>query len=124
MLPGINQELESIVTHLVKNNPSIKDCAVCSFDGFVLASTYKSEDQFKRIAARSAALISIGELSSRDHSKGKLEHVVVKNSHGLIMLVNAQDKALLTVHLRLGAQTDLIYESMRTAADQVSKIVQ
>lgn len=103
--------------------PDIVASAVVSGDGLVLASILPPEIEEDRVAAMSAALLSLGEQISQELRRGSLEQVFVRGTDGFIVISSIGTKAVLTVLARQEAKPGLVFLEMRRASEQLLRIL-
>jgi len=116
-----------ILTEMLKDlrgtSPDIEASAIVSTDGLVIASALPKDFEEDRVAAMSAAMLSLGERTSKELMKGSLEEVFVKGQNGYILLIGAGEEAVLTTLARKDAKLGLVFLDMKRAAEEISKII-
>jgi predicted regulator of Ras-like GTPase activity (Roadblock/LC7/MglB family) len=115
--------LKSILKDLEAATPDVEGSVVVSADGLVMASALPSDVDEDRVAAMSAALLALGERSSGELARGKLEQVFVKGENGYIMLLEAGRDAVLGALCREDAKLGMIFLDMRRAAEEIGKVI-
>ena len=75
-----------------------------SFDGLPMASALPPGMDEDRVAAMSAALLSLGERAAQGLGRGDLSQVYVEGDNGTVFLVSADDEAVLVAVGRVGRQ--------------------
>jgi predicted regulator of Ras-like GTPase activity (Roadblock/LC7/MglB family) len=112
------QQLVDLLNALVKSTPEIDGAAVLSPDGLAIASVLKPEIEEDRVAAMSAAMVSLGERIAAELGRGNMEQVYVKGAQGYALLTAAGPQAVLTVmasnNIKLGL---LLLELRKVVAD-------
>jgi predicted regulator of Ras-like GTPase activity (Roadblock/LC7/MglB family) len=102
---------------LLAQAPEIEAAAVVSFDGLAMASALPPSMDEDRVAAMSAALLSLGERAAQGLGRGELSQVYIEGDSGTVFLVSAENEAVLVAVAAKGAKTGLmLYEVRRTAA--------
>ena len=101
----------------------IEASAVVSVDGLAIASALPQGVEEDRVAAMSAAMLSLGERISTELGRGTLEQVYVKGVKGYIILMSIGDDAVLTSMANEQAKLGLIFLEMRRAAEDLKKIL-
>jgi predicted regulator of Ras-like GTPase activity (Roadblock/LC7/MglB family) len=115
-----------IVEHLrdmQASSPDIEASAVVSVDGLTIASALPQGVEEDRVAAMSAAMLSLGERIASELGRGSLEQVYIKGSNGYVLLMSVADDAVLTALARENAKLGLILLDMCRAADALSKLI-
>ena len=73
-----------------------------------------------RVAAMSAALLSLGERAAEGLGRGELSQVYVEGENGTVFLVSADDEAVLVAVAAKGAKVGLMLFEVRRAAAAVA----
>jgi predicted regulator of Ras-like GTPase activity (Roadblock/LC7/MglB family) len=109
--------LDQAITDLLREAPEIEAAAVVSFDGLPMASALPASMDEDRVAAMSAALLSLGERAAQGLGRGELSQVYIEGESGTVFLVSAEDEAVLVAVAAPGAKVGLmLYEVRRSAA--------
>ncbi|KYC49473.1 MAG: Roadblock/LC7 domain protein [Candidatus Methanofastidiosum methylothiophilum] len=116
-------KLTEMLKELSGTSPDIEASAVVSTDGLVIASALPKDVEEDRVAAMSAAMLSLGERTSKELMKGSLEEVFVKGQNGYILLMGAGEEAVLTALARKDAKLGLVFLDMKRAAEEIAKII-
>lgn len=108
--------LDRALRDLLGQTPELEAAAVVSFDGLPMASALPVTMDEERVAAMSAALLSLGEQAAAGLGRGALTQVYVEGEAGTVFLVSAEDEAVLVAVASRGAKTGLVlFEARRTA---------
>ena len=123
MFPGKpREELEKLLEELKNKVPQINASAIVSIEGLPIASELPENTDEMRIAAMTAAMLSMGENASTTLSKGTLQEIIVSGKDGYIVTLAAGPNAVLTVNAKKkGVQLGLLYHFMKRVADQISQ---
>jgi predicted regulator of Ras-like GTPase activity (Roadblock/LC7/MglB family) len=109
--------LDRAMSDLLDQTPEIEAAAVVSFDGLPMASALPEGMDEDRVAAMSAALLSLGERAANGLGRGDLSQVFIEGDDGTVFLVSCDGEAVLVAVAAKGAKTGLmLYEVKRTAA--------
>lgn len=112
-----SSRLDSAIHALLSATPEIEAAAVVSFDGLPMASALPQSMDEDRVAAMSAALLSLGERAAQGLGRGELSQVYIEGDTGTVFLVSADDEAVLVAVAAKGAKAGMmLYEVRRTAA--------
>ena len=87
--------LDRILRDLLNQTPGVEAAAVVSFDGLPMASALPTGMDEDRVAAMSAALLSLAERAAQGLGRGDLSQVYIEGEHGTVFLVSAQDEGVL-----------------------------
>ncbi|MCW5876721.1 MAG: roadblock/LC7 domain-containing protein [Anaerolineales bacterium] len=100
---------------LLEGTPEIEGAAVVSPDGLAIASALADGIEEDRVAAMSAAMVSLGERIARELGRGVMEQVYVRGSEGYAVLTAAGPQAMLTVMARGDVPLGLLLLELRKA---------
>lgn len=110
-------QLDRSLAGLLGASDDIEAAAVVSFDGLPMASALPAGMAEDRVAAMSAALLSLGERASEGLGRGALSQVYIEGERGTVFLVACGDEAVLVAVARRGAKAGLVlYEARQAAA--------
>jgi len=116
-----SSRLDRILAELVGQVPEIEAASVVSFDGLAMASALPVEMDEDRVAAMSAALLSLGERAAEGLGRGALSQVYVEGEEGTVFLISADDEAVLVAVAAKGAKVGLMLFEVRRAAAAVAE---
>jgi predicted regulator of Ras-like GTPase activity (Roadblock/LC7/MglB family) len=116
--------LDRILAELLKQTPGVEAAAVVSFDGLPMASALPADMDEDRVAAMSAALLSLAERASQDLNRGLLSQVYIEGEHGSVFLVSAKDEAVLIAVTASGAKVGMMLYEVKLAASKVGEALQ
>lgn len=103
--------------------PDIIASAVVTADGFSLASSLPSNVEEERVAAMSAAMLSLGERIAQELQRGNMEEVYIRGEEGLVLLTAIGRDAVLTTLARSEAKLGLMLLEMRRTAAELEPYV-
>lgn len=104
-------------------SPEVEAAAVVSADGLPMASALPPHVQEDRLAAMSAALLTLGDRAAEGLGKGELSQVFVEGATGYVVLMAAGSDAVLVAVTSREAKAGLILFEMRKAAAEVQEIM-
>jgi predicted regulator of Ras-like GTPase activity (Roadblock/LC7/MglB family) len=105
------------------SSPDVEAAAIVSVDGLSMASAMPGDVEEDRVAAMSAAMLSLGERISGELGRGVLDQVYIKGEKGYVVLMSVGDEAVLTVLAREEAKLGLIFLDMGRAVRDLEKLV-
>jgi len=105
------------------STPDVEASAVVSVDGLIMASALPSGVEEDRVAAMSAAMLSLGERIASELGRGALDQVYVHGNKGYVVLMSIGEEAVLTGMAREEAKLGMIFLEMRRAVDDLSKLL-
>jgi predicted regulator of Ras-like GTPase activity (Roadblock/LC7/MglB family) len=115
--------LDRAIADLLAQVPEIEAAAVVSFDGLPMASALPATMDEDRVAAMSAALLSLGERAAEGLGRGGLNQVYIEGDHGTVFLVSADDEAVLVAVAAAGAKVGMMLYEVRRAAASVASVL-
>lgn len=101
----------------------VEAAAVVSADGLPMASVLPPYVEEDRLAAMSAALLTLGERAADGLGKGDLAQVFVEGAHGHVVLMAAGPDAVLVTVTNRAAKVGLVLFEMRRAAAAVADVM-
>jgi predicted regulator of Ras-like GTPase activity (Roadblock/LC7/MglB family) len=116
-----SQRLDRAIADLLSQAPEVEAAAVVSFDGLPMASALPATMDEDRVAAMSAALLSLGERAAEGLGRGGLSQVYIEGESGTVFLVSADDEAVLVAVAAKGAKVGMMLYEVRRAADAVAE---
>lgn len=105
------------------SSPDIEASAVVSADGLTIASALPQGIEEDRVAAMSAAMLSLGERIASELGRGSLEQVYIKGSNGYVILMSVGSEAVLTTLARENAKLGLILLDMRRTVEALATLI-
>jgi predicted regulator of Ras-like GTPase activity (Roadblock/LC7/MglB family) len=105
------------------SSPDIEASAVVSVDGLTIASALPQGVEEDRVAAMSAAMLSLGERIAAELGRGSLEQVYIKGSNGYVILMSVGAEAVLTALARENAKLGLLLLDMRRTVEALSTLI-
>ncbi|MCM0082481.1 roadblock/LC7 domain-containing protein [Geomonas sp. Red32] len=118
-IEGLNNALNS----LQASSSDIEACAIVSEDGLIIASLLPQGVEEERVAAMSAAMLSMGERIAIELKRGELEQLYVKGKNGYFIGMHAGEHAVLIALARKDAKLGLIFFDLNKAAETTKGIL-
>jgi predicted regulator of Ras-like GTPase activity (Roadblock/LC7/MglB family) len=115
--------LDRILAELVGQVPELEAASVVSFDGLPMASALPSGMDEDRVAAMSAALLSLGERAAEGLGRGELSQMYIEGENGNVFLVSADDEAVLVAVSSRGAKVGMMLFEIRHAAKSLGAVL-
>ncbi|MFQ3613604.1 MAG: roadblock/LC7 domain-containing protein [Cyanobacteriota bacterium] len=113
-------KLESTLQQFVANTASVQGTALVSPDGLTLASSLMGGMDEERVAAMSAAMLSLSERISRELSRGKVERILVEGEAGFGILTSCTQEAVLLVLADSSAKLGLLNLEIKEIVKELS----
>jgi len=117
------EELTNLLKDLEATTPDIEASAIVSVDGLMIASALPRDVEEDRVAAMSAAMLSLGERTATELARGGLSEVYVKGENGYVVLMASGENAVLTALARKDAKLGLVFLDMKRTAEEVGKLI-
>jgi len=114
---GRAARLDEVLAGLLRDTPHVEGAAIVSFDGLPMASALPEEMDQSRVAAMSAALLSLGERAAEGLGRGDLSQVYIEGDGGTVFLVSAEGEAVLVAVAGTEAKVGLVLYELRAASD-------
>jgi hypothetical protein len=108
---------------LQSSTPEIEGAAIVSSDGLSIASVLAADIEEDRVAAMSAAMVSLGERIASELGRGALEQVYIKGSEGYALLTSAGNDAVLTIIARGEARLGLLLLELRNVVRDIADLL-
>lgn len=121
--PSRSDRLDRVLRALLSQTPEIEAAAVVSFDGLPMASALPPSMDESRVAAMSAALLSLGERAAQGLGRGELSQVYIEGDTGTVFLLSADGEAVLVAVAARGAKAGMMLYEVRRAATAVAEIL-
>jgi len=115
-------QLAAVLDEFLSASLDVEAAAVVSSDGLPMASALPPAVEEDRLAAMSAALLSLGERAAMGLDKGDLAQVYVEGSEGNVVLMAAGRHAVLVAMTAKHAKAGLVLYEMRNSARRVESV--
>ena len=115
--------LTSVLSDLNGASADIEASAVISIDGLMMAALLPAGMDEDRVGAMSAAMLSLGDRTAKELTRGELEQVLIKGSRGYVLMTHAGENAVLTVLTKANARLGLIFLDAKRAAESITRLV-
>ncbi|MHA1934317.1 MAG: roadblock/LC7 domain-containing protein [Candidatus Thorarchaeota archaeon] len=115
--------LEGVLNELQGSIPEIEACAIVSVEGLPIVSALPTDVDEAKVAAMTAAMLTLGEKAAMELGKGNLEQVIIKGIHGWLLVVQAGLNACLTVSTTQSAKLGLVFLDMQRSAEKIASMI-
>ena len=112
---GLNKLLGAI--------PEVTSAAIVSAEGLPIVSALPQGVDETRIAAMSAALLSLSKKAIIEMSKGNFDQLYIKGSEGYLLVMQAGPNAVLTVSTSKDVGLGLILLDCRRICEKIAKLI-
>lgn len=96
-MPINTAKLQSILQNFVTSASDVQGVALVSPDGLSLAANLPGEMDEERVAAMSAAMLSLGERIGSELSRGTIDRIYVEGDKGFGILTSCGEEAVFLV---------------------------
>ncbi|MFX1303382.1 MAG: roadblock/LC7 domain-containing protein [Promethearchaeota archaeon] len=117
------ENLDDILKKLLAAIPEVKAAAIVSAEGLPIASALPQGVDETRIAAMTAALLSLAERSVIEMEKGEFDQLYVKGSDGYLLVLQAGPNAVLTVSTTKDVRLGLIFLDCKRTCEKIAKLI-
>lgn len=115
-------QYETVLNELVKAT-GIEGASLVSMDGLPISSVLPPDAEEDKVAAMSAALLSLGERVVEELKKGALEQITIKGNHGYIVITGIKEDAVLTTLTSEEAKLGLVYIEIKKAKEKLESML-
>ena len=122
-LEPTTDSLDDILKKLLAAIPEVKAAAIVSAEGLPIASALPQGVDETRIAAMTAALLSLAERSVIEMDKGEFDQLYVKGSDGYLLVLQAGPNAVLTVSTTKDVRLGLIFLDCKRTCEKIGKLI-
>lgn len=113
--------LADALDRFLEVSPDTEAAAVVSSDGLPIASALPVHVEEDKLAAMSAALLTLGERAADGLGRKSLKQVFVEGDDGYVVLMSAGSDAVLVGITSKRAKVGLVLYEMRRAADDIAE---
>ncbi|MCP4761015.1 MAG: hypothetical protein GY870_04480 [archaeon] len=115
--------LDDILKNLMASISEIKGAAIVSVEGLPITSALSIQQDETRVAAMTAAILSLGERAAQELDTGEFEHIIIRGGDGHILVRAAGMNAVLTVITSKEIKLGLVFLDCKRACEKISKLV-
>jgi predicted regulator of Ras-like GTPase activity (Roadblock/LC7/MglB family) len=121
--PSTPETLDDLLKKLLGAIPEVKAAAIVSAEGLPIASALPQGVDETRIAAMTAALLSLSERAIIEMNKGDFDQLYVKGSTGYLLILQAGPNAVLTVSTTQDVRLGLILLDCRRTCEKIAQLI-
>lgn len=123
MIKTRSQHMVELLRDMQTSSPDVEASAVVNVDGLTIASALPQGVEEDRVAAMSAAMLSLGDRIASELERGSLDQVYIKGAGGYVLIVSIGNEAVLTVLARENAKLGLLFLDMRRVAESLAALI-
>lgn len=116
--------LSAALDEFLAVSPDVEAAAIVSADGLPIASALPTDVEEDRLAAMSAALLTLGEKAAEGLGRGDLSQVFVEGETGYVVLMAAGPHAVLVCVTSRKAKVGLVLFEMRRGAAEIAGVME
>ena len=117
------ETLDEILKKFLAAIPEVKAASIVSVEGLPIASALPHDVDETRIAAMTAALLSLAERAVIEMSKGDFVQLFVRGTKGYLLVLAAGINAVLTVSTTEDVRLGLIFLDAKRVCEKISKLL-
>lgn len=106
------EQFSALLANLHEESLDIEASALASEDGIMLASHLRAGINEDRMAAMSAAMLSVGNRMVNDLLQGSSDRVMIQSKTGYIIVSAVTDELVLTVVARPDAKLGMVFHDI------------
>lgn len=116
--------ISTTLSELNSSSADVEASALVSMDGLLMSAALPKEFDEDHVGAMSAAVLSIGERTAAELSRGELEQVLVKGKKGYVLVTHAGSDAVVTIVAKSTARLGLVFLDVKRAAGRIAKLLE
>lgn len=118
---SLSDRLEKLLRVMTNDCPGVEAAALVSIDGLIMASALNGGADEDKVAAMSAALLSVAEKIGRELERGEFEAAIVRGSEGLVVVTPVDSDALMVILAGKKSKLGLILYEMKYVANMLKQ---
>ncbi len=115
--------LDDLLKKLLAAIPEVEAAAIVSAEGLPIASALPRDVDETRIAAMTAALLSLSERAIIEMQKGDFDQLYIRGSDGYLLVLQAGPNAVLTVSAAKDVRLGLILLDCRRTCEKIAQLI-
>jgi uncharacterized protein len=121
---GISTEkLNSVLQNFVTSTSDVQGAAIVTPDGLPLATSLPGSMDEERVAAMSAAMLSLGERIGNELARGGIDRIYVEGAQGYGVLTSCGEDAVFLVLASQNAKQGLLLLEIKRALSEIKLIL-
>ena len=117
------EKLDNLILNFIKSTSGVEGAALISPDGLPLATNLPESMDEERVAAISAAMLSLAERISNELERGDVERVFVEGDLGYGTLTNCGEDAVLLVLASKAAKPGMLLLAIKKTIAGLKQIL-
>ncbi|MFX1237953.1 MAG: roadblock/LC7 domain-containing protein [Promethearchaeota archaeon] len=117
------ETLDVLLRKLLSTMPEVTAAAIVSVEGLPISSALAADVDETRIAAMTAAILSLAERAIHEMSKGDFQEIYIKGTDGYLIVLQAGRNAVLTVSTTIDIRLGLILLDAKRTCEKIAKLI-
>lgn len=117
------EKLNNVLQNLVSGVPDLQGSAIVTPDGLPLATVLPGGMDEERVAAMSAAMLSLGERIGGELKRGVIDRIFVQGDNGYGILTSCSEDAVLLVLASESAKQGLLMLEIKRAVSELTLLL-
>ena len=117
------ETLDVLLRKLLSAIPEVTAAAIVSVEGLPISSALAADVDETRIAAMTAAILSLAERAIHEMSKGDFQEILIKGTEGYLLVLQAGRNAVLTVSTTPDIRLGLILLDAKRTCEKIAKLI-
>ncbi|MBN1801262.1 MAG: roadblock/LC7 domain-containing protein [Candidatus Lokiarchaeota archaeon] len=117
------ETLDVLLRKLLSTMPEVTAAAIVSVEGLPISSALAADVDETRVAAMTAAILSLAERAIHEMSKGDFQEIYIKGSDGYLIVLSAGRNAVLTVSTTIDIRLGLILLDAKRTCEKIAKLI-
>jgi len=118
------EKLDNLLLNFIKSTSGVEGAALISPDGLPLATNLPQSMDEERVAAISAAMLSLAERISNELERGDVERVFVEGDLGYGILTNCGEDAVLLVLASKAAKQGMLLLAIKKTIAALKQVLE
>jgi predicted regulator of Ras-like GTPase activity (Roadblock/LC7/MglB family) len=116
-------DLNAVLAELRGSSGDVEACAVVAEDGLMMASALPQGVEDARVAAMSAAMLTMSARTMTELKRGKLKQLFLGGEDGIVVIMQAGPHAVLIALARKETKLGLLFFEMARAAESAHRVL-
>lgn len=116
-------QIKTILMDLNGGSTDIEASALISGDGLIISSALSPGMDEEQIGTMLAAMLSLGERTAAELSRGELEQILISGAQGYVLIIHAGNNAVLCTIAGKAIKLGLLFIDASRAAKAASALL-
>ncbi len=115
--------LDAVLSDLHQNGDGVEASAIMSNDGLMMSSYLPDNYEENRLAAITAALVSLSARAAADFYRGRVTQILIRGDRGNFVVSRAGNDAVLIVLTPASSRLGITFIDCKRAAEEIEQIL-